>query len=855
LTGLFALRSVEGDPINDSEGRPQAFRLGLARYFILSTGPRYLGDPRPLPAPQVAELARDGASLLYELPAPVALSVWRNWQSGFSRQRNCSEYLWLDALFELSWQRPPGDVLQSKRFAQVGNLSIGLVGGGLFPRIPYDFASRPGGSIPHDHGHPTAYHAKLADVARASVIAIDEILERETTALNKTHESPRGAPVTARPAASNKDQPMNTTKRDKVFVSYSHKDKKLFDEFKTMLAPAIRDGIVDLWDDTEIKPGAKWKNEIQAALGSAKVAVLLVSQQFLASDFIAKHELPPLLKAVQDEGVTVFWIYLSSCLYEQTEIATYQAAHDVSKPLDRLDKPHRQAVLSEICAKLVQLQRPGVRPSLAKTTAPPTSEAPVVCSPAGRPRVYISYAWREKLGAKRALHLADRLREAGFDARIDRYNRKGLHGFTAPPLLHRGENAWTRWQEEQIRDADRVLVICGPEYANSSPDSGVARDLLFMEEDLKRPDVELRKFIPVGFAHYVQNKQNIPPFLQGANYFNLGRGSKIGGLKDLIRHFRNEFPLQAGVALAQGTSPLPRDPDSTPATGDGVQANRKSRQPTSSMQPPIDFVIITPLEEEREAMLLHLGMPKRFPPTADDIRVYYPATVPVTFSDGTKSEYRVVLTDLLGMGRLEAANAVGDAIRRWRPKFIILVGIAGGLAKAGVSVGDVLISEQIADYELQKLTPKKTQIRWSVHRANPRMLGAAKQLRPEDWRPLIRAARPVPGESRRHAGPICTGDKVIANRLMNQYRDVWTKLIGVEMEAGGAASGAFQAPEAPGFFMVRGVSDLADAKKDNAQTQSWRAYACDIAAAYVEALLKSGPVLPIAQDAATANPQ
>ena len=142
--------------------------------------------------------------------------------------------------------------------------------------------------------------------------------------------------------------------RNKIFVSYSHKDGRLFEDFKTMMAPAIQNGIVDLWDDQKIPPGARWKEEIEQALASASIAVLLVSQNFLASPFIAEKELPPLLTAARDEGATIFWIYLSSCLFERTEIASYQAAHDISKPLDRLSKSQRQAVLSETCAKLIR---------------------------------------------------------------------------------------------------------------------------------------------------------------------------------------------------------------------------------------------------------------------------------------------------------------------------------------------------------------------------------------------------------------------------------------------------------------------------------------------------------------------
>jgi hypothetical protein len=143
--------------------------------------------------------------------------------------------------------------------------------------------------------------------------------------------------------------------RDKIFVSYSHKDNKRLEEFKTMLAPAIRDGRVDLWDDTRIEPTQEWKDEIKTSLASAKVAVLLVSQHFMASDFIAKEELPPLLDAAAAGGTKIFWIYLTPCLYQSTGIGRYQAAHDISKPLSQLPAPKRAAAWADICGKLLKL--------------------------------------------------------------------------------------------------------------------------------------------------------------------------------------------------------------------------------------------------------------------------------------------------------------------------------------------------------------------------------------------------------------------------------------------------------------------------------------------------------------------
>jgi hypothetical protein len=140
--------------------------------------------------------------------------------------------------------------------------------------------------------------------------------------------------------------------RKKVFVSYSHKDKKWLAELQTMLKPLVHDGSLDIWDDTRIKPGENWKAEIEKALASAKVAVLLVSANFLASDFIQTNELPPLLRAAKDEGMVIYWIYISSCMYDKTEIKDFQAAHDIAHPLDCLIKARRQVVLKSICTRI-----------------------------------------------------------------------------------------------------------------------------------------------------------------------------------------------------------------------------------------------------------------------------------------------------------------------------------------------------------------------------------------------------------------------------------------------------------------------------------------------------------------------
>jgi hypothetical protein len=77
-----------------------------------------------------------------------------------------------------------------------------------------------------------------------------------------------------------------------VFVSYSHQDKDLLGPLVAQLKALERAGLLDVWVDSRIDAGEKWYPEIEAAMERAAVAVCLVSEYFLASDFCQKEEIP-----------------------------------------------------------------------------------------------------------------------------------------------------------------------------------------------------------------------------------------------------------------------------------------------------------------------------------------------------------------------------------------------------------------------------------------------------------------------------------------------------------------------------------------------------------------------------------
>jgi hypothetical protein len=140
--------------------------------------------------------------------------------------------------------------------------------------------------------------------------------------------------------------------RHGVFISYAHKDdQRWLDSLLEHLALLKQRG-VEIWTDREILPGEMWHEEIQNALATAKVAVLLVTPAFLASSYIESNELPNMLLAAKSEGLVIFPIPVKPSSYEQSKLAPFQAAQPLTEPLSGLRPAQRDKAFVSIVSKL-----------------------------------------------------------------------------------------------------------------------------------------------------------------------------------------------------------------------------------------------------------------------------------------------------------------------------------------------------------------------------------------------------------------------------------------------------------------------------------------------------------------------
>ncbi|HEU5379443.1 MAG TPA: toll/interleukin-1 receptor domain-containing protein [Ktedonobacteraceae bacterium] len=162
--------------------------------------------------------------------------------------------------------------------------------------------------------------------------------------------------VSAQPSPTECITPVRLAQR--VGIWYSPADAKFAQRLRTHLQPEIRDDAIDLWDPDHIAPGTFWQEDRLQAVQSAAVAILLVSADFLACDFIARYELQPLLFRAQCQRTVVLILHVKTCDIERTGLERFQAVNSSSKPLADLGTSERDKVFTR--TKTIIRQRLGL---------------------------------------------------------------------------------------------------------------------------------------------------------------------------------------------------------------------------------------------------------------------------------------------------------------------------------------------------------------------------------------------------------------------------------------------------------------------------------------------------------------
>lgn len=160
--------------------------------------------------------------------------------------------------------------------------------------------------------------------------------------------------------------------RSRAFISYSHSDKKYLKRLQVHLAPYSRGREIEYWDDTRLEAGSEWEREIMDALDSARVAVFLVSADFLASPFITEKELPRLIEAAHTDGVVLVSVVLSPCAFAMSDLAAVQMAHDPARPLSKMSYHEREAIWEHVAEVVARALSEAVAREARRAKSGPT---------------------------------------------------------------------------------------------------------------------------------------------------------------------------------------------------------------------------------------------------------------------------------------------------------------------------------------------------------------------------------------------------------------------------------------------------------------------------------------------------
>jgi tetratricopeptide (TPR) repeat protein len=160
-----------------------------------------------------------------------------------------------------------------------------------------------------------------------------------------------------------------------LFYSYSHKDEKLRDRLEVHLSALKREGLISGWHDRKIGAGTEWKDAIDDNLKAATIILLLVSADFLASDYCYDVELKYAMERHEDGEARVIPVILQPCDWNTSIFAKLQALPKDAKPVT--DWKNRNSAFVNVAAGIREALK-----DLGNGSSPEAMTKPVDAAPA-----------------------------------------------------------------------------------------------------------------------------------------------------------------------------------------------------------------------------------------------------------------------------------------------------------------------------------------------------------------------------------------------------------------------------------------------------------------------------------------
>lgn len=143
-----------------------------------------------------------------------------------------------------------------------------------------------------------------------------------------------------------------TAEYSRVFIGFHPRDRKWAERLSRHLEPLLGTGPVESWDPSRAQADEPWREELEVAIESAQVAVVLVSADYLASALAVEEEIPLLLESARDRGLVLLPVIVGPAAFARSPLARVRPVNPPSSPLASKGRAEQEKLLETLALSI-----------------------------------------------------------------------------------------------------------------------------------------------------------------------------------------------------------------------------------------------------------------------------------------------------------------------------------------------------------------------------------------------------------------------------------------------------------------------------------------------------------------------